>query len=54
MKDQVVEDEDDLEDKLTEVWEHVTEDVLQSVFSEWIARLEWVIAHEGEYYLNPH
>jgi histone-lysine N-methyltransferase SETMAR len=54
MKDQVVEDEDDLEDKLTEVWEHVTEDVLQSVFYEWIARLEWVIAHGGEYYLNPH
>jgi histone-lysine N-methyltransferase SETMAR len=54
MKDRVVTDEDDLEDKLTEVWEGVTQDVLRSVFHEWMGRLEWVMGHGGEYYVNPH
>jgi hypothetical protein len=49
-----VTDDDDLEDKLTEVWGSVSEDILQSVFHEWMKRLEWVREHEGEYYINPY
>jgi hypothetical protein len=47
MKDQVIMDDDDLEDKLTEVWGRLREDVFQSVFHEWMERLEWVREHEG-------
>jgi hypothetical protein len=36
MMDQVITDEDDLEDKVTEVWGSVSEDVLQLVFHEWM------------------
>jgi hypothetical protein len=54
MKDQVTTDDDNMEDKVTEVWGRVSEDVLQSVFHERMGRLEWVREHEGEYYINPH
>jgi hypothetical protein len=39
MKDQAITD-DDLEDKLTEVWGSMSENVLQSLFHEWMERLE--------------
>jgi hypothetical protein len=54
MKDPVIMDDDNLEDKLTEVWGSVSEDILQSVFHKWMERLEWIREHEGEYYINPH
>jgi hypothetical protein len=54
MNDQEITDDDDLEDKLREVWGSVSEDVLQSVFHEWMEQLEWVREHEGEYYINSH
>jgi hypothetical protein len=40
MKDQIIESEDGLEDKLTDVWETVNGDVLESAFYEWMSRLE--------------
>jgi hypothetical protein len=46
MKDQII--TNDLEGKLTDVWETVSGDFLESVFYELISRLEWVIEHEGE------
>jgi hypothetical protein len=36
MKDQVVTDDDDLKDKLREVWRSVSEDVPQTVFHKWM------------------
>jgi hypothetical protein len=54
MKDQVITDDDNLEDKLREVWLSVSEDVLQSVFHEWMGQLEWVREHKGQYYIKPH
>jgi hypothetical protein len=54
MIDSIIRDEDDLEKKLTEVWEPFTWDVLQSIFHELIVRLEWVIRHGGDCYLNLH
>jgi hypothetical protein len=42
LKDQSITDESDLENKLADIWEHVRRDVLQSVFLEWMERLEWV------------
>jgi hypothetical protein len=41
--------EDDLEDKMTNVWEIMSGDLRKSVFYEWVSRLVWVIEHEGEY-----
>jgi hypothetical protein len=46
MNDQIITSEDGLEDKLTEVSETVNGDLLQSMFYEWMARLEWAIEHE--------
>jgi hypothetical protein len=54
MKDQIIMDESDQEDKVTDVWQNVSEDLLQSVFCEWMGRLEWVMEHNGEYYINTH
>jgi hypothetical protein len=41
LKDQTITSEDDLEGALPRVWENVGGDILQSVFHEWMARLEW-------------
>jgi hypothetical protein len=35
-------------------WDELTLEDLQSIFFNWIERLEWVIEHEGEYYTNRH
>jgi hypothetical protein len=35
-----------------DVWSGVTLEELQSVFLNWMERLEYVIEHEGEYYVN--
>jgi hypothetical protein len=40
MKDQVITGDDDLEDKWTEFWGSVNENVLQSVLHDWMERLE--------------
>jgi hypothetical protein len=39
MKDYIITDESDLEEKLAEIWQNVSRDLLQSVFSEWIGQL---------------
>jgi hypothetical protein len=36
------------------VWSDVTFEDWQSVFFDWIQRVEYVSEHEGEYYLNGH
>jgi hypothetical protein len=54
MKDQTITSEDDLEGALTDIWENVGRDVPQSVFHEWMARLEWVMEHHRDYYISPH
>jgi hypothetical protein len=53
-KDQVATGDADLEDKLTNVWDHVREDALQSVSDERRARLECVTARKGKDDLRPH
>jgi hypothetical protein len=35
---------------IRKIWSEVTLEKLQSVFSNWIERLEYIIAHEGEYH----
>jgi hypothetical protein len=52
MKDQRIRSEDDLEVALTDVWEKVRIYLLQSMVHEWMTRLEWVMEHDGEYYIN--
>jgi hypothetical protein len=46
-KDDIITNEDDLNNKLTEVWEIVCKDLLESVFYEWMSRLERVIQTRG-------
>jgi hypothetical protein len=41
MKNQIITSEDDLEDKLTEVWEMVSGDPHELVFFEWMLTLDW-------------
>jgi hypothetical protein len=41
-------DADDLLPALTDLSDSATFEELQSVFTDWILRLEWVIAHKGE------
>jgi hypothetical protein len=49
-RDQIVTDENDLEHKLTEVWENRSGDPFQSLFDEWLPRLAWMREHEKEYH----
>jgi hypothetical protein len=48
LKDQLITDDSNLEDRLTDIWEHVSRDIFQSVFFEWMERLGWVVEHEGD------
>jgi hypothetical protein len=39
-------------DAIRHVWREVTLKRLQSVFFDWIERVEYKIEHDGEYYVN--
>jgi hypothetical protein len=54
VNDQIIMSQDNLEGKLTEIRENISGWLLELVFHEWMARLEWAIEHEGEQYINPH
>jgi histone-lysine N-methyltransferase SETMAR len=49
-RDQSFADADELLEALTNLFDSITFEELQSVFKNWIKRLEWVIAHGGEYF----
>jgi hypothetical protein len=48
MKNKTITSEDNLESGLTHVWEKASVNLLQSVFHEWMTRLEWVMELDGE------
>jgi hypothetical protein len=52
MKDMELSIEDEIVEAITIIWEGVTFDTLQSVFQEWIQRLNWVMENNGEYYFE--
>jgi hypothetical protein len=52
MYDQRITSEDELENTLTEVWETVSGDILESVFHNSMCKLEWVTEHDGECSIN--
>jgi hypothetical protein len=54
MRDQIITSEDNLGDKLTEVWETFSEGIIESLSDEWMSRLERVREPEGEYYIDLH
>jgi hypothetical protein len=54
MKYQAITSEDHLEDKWIKVYETLSGDRLESVFDEWISKVEWVIEHAREYSMNAH
>jgi hypothetical protein len=50
LKEQELSTSDEIIEAITTIWNDATLEELQSVFSEWIQRIAWVIEHEGEYY----
>jgi hypothetical protein len=54
MKDHEFSEVEEIMNAVQEIWREVTLERLQSVFFNWIELLEYVIEHDGEYYINPH
>jgi hypothetical protein len=53
MEDQIITSENDPDGKLAKSQETVNGDLIESVFGEWMSRLEWVREHERECYIKP-
>jgi hypothetical protein len=53
-KNQTITGEDDVDGALTNVREKVSLSLVQSVFHEWMTRLERVMEAERECHINPH
>jgi hypothetical protein len=52
IKDRVFQTIEEILDAIRHVWRDVTLERLQSVFFDWIEQFEYVIEHDGEYYVN--
>jgi hypothetical protein len=52
MKDRAFQRVDEIATTVDTIGEGLTSEDLQSVLFNWIERLEWVIEHRGEYYMN--
>jgi hypothetical protein len=52
MKNGAFQTVEEILEALTLIWNGVTFEQLQSVFLNWIERLEWVISNGGDYYIN--
>jgi histone-lysine N-methyltransferase SETMAR len=52
MKDRAFQTVEEIFDVITLIWNGVRFEQLQSVFLNWIERLEWVISNGGEYYIT--
>jgi hypothetical protein len=48
MKGQIIMNDDDLQDGLTEFRETNSGNLFESGFYEWISKLEWITEHQGE------
>jgi hypothetical protein len=48
LRDRTFADADTVVEPLTDHFEGVTFEALQSVFQNWIERLEWIIRHSGQ------
>jgi hypothetical protein len=54
MKDREFSRVEEIMNAVQKIWRKVTLERLQSVFFNWIERLEYVIEHDGEYYIKSH
>jgi histone-lysine N-methyltransferase SETMAR len=54
MKDRQFSGVEEIMNAVQEIRREVTLERLHSVFFNWIERLEYVIEHDWEYYINPH
>jgi hypothetical protein len=52
MKDRELRTIQDILRRLTEIWNDLTFEEVQSVFREWQIRLEWVLENGGECYFE--
>jgi hypothetical protein len=50
LKEQKLSTSNEIIEATTTIWNDVTFEELQSVFSEWIQCVTWVTEHRGEYY----
>jgi hypothetical protein len=49
LKDREFSSSDEIEDVMTQVWNGLTFDNVQSVFRDWTRRLAWVAENDGDY-----
>jgi histone-lysine N-methyltransferase SETMAR len=52
IQDRVFDTTEEILMAIRNVWNEVTFEDLQSVFFDWIQRFEYVIEHQGEYYVS--
>jgi hypothetical protein len=52
LRDRTFADADELLEALTDPFDGVTFEELQSVFQNWSERLEWAIGHKEEYFIK--
>jgi hypothetical protein len=52
LKEQELSTSDEIIEEIMTIWNDVTFEELQSVFSEWIQRVAWVIGHGGSITMN--
>jgi hypothetical protein len=52
IKDRAFRATEEILSAIRDFWNEVTSDQLQSVFFNWMRQLQYVIEHEGEYYIN--
>jgi hypothetical protein len=50
MKDQAFQSQQAILNALAKIWNDLTFASVQRVFEEWMERLTWAIANNGEYY----
>jgi hypothetical protein len=54
MKDREFSGVEEMMNAMQEICREMALERLQSVFFNWIERFEYVIEHDGEYYISPH
>jgi hypothetical protein len=52
LRDRTFADADALVEPLTDLWDRVTSEALQSMFQNWIERSKWVIEHNGDCFIK--
>jgi hypothetical protein len=52
LKDREFNSSDEIEEGITKIWEELTFDEVQNIFSNWMSRLAWVIENGREHIIE--